>query len=130
MEDAPGTFMVDLAEHFDAHGDGVQWALPEPSDLNANLVHLDAGSSVPEHVNREVDVLLVVLAGSGTLQVGDRALVLGPLAVAHITKGASRAIDAGEGGLSYVTVHRRRGPLQVRSSVRSGQSEPRSGTRS
>jgi quercetin dioxygenase-like cupin family protein len=92
----------------------VHWTLPEPSDLNANLVHLAAGSSMSEHVNTEVDVLLVVLSGAGTLRVDGRDAPLEAVAVAHVAKGSSRAVFAGDGGLSYLTVHRRRGHLQVK----------------
>jgi quercetin dioxygenase-like cupin family protein len=95
-------------------GDGVQWALTEPSELNANLVHLDPASEVAEHVNDEVDVLLVVFSGGGTLRVDGRDVALEPFTVAHVEKGSRRAISAGDGGVSYLSVHRRRGPLQVK----------------
>jgi quercetin dioxygenase-like cupin family protein len=108
------TTVVQLADVLAEEGDGVHWTLPEPSDLNANLVRLAAGSSIPEHVNTEVDVLLVVLAGAGTLRVDGRDAPLGPGTLAHLAKGSARAVFAGGGGLSYVTVHRRRGHLQVK----------------
>ena len=44
-----------------AVGDGVHWTLEMPSDLNVNLVHLDAIHVVGEHANNEVDVIIVVL---------------------------------------------------------------------
>jgi uncharacterized cupin superfamily protein len=70
-----------------------------------------------EHVNSEVDVLLVVVAGAGTLRVDGRDAPLAPCTIAHVAKGSARAVFAGDGGLSYVTVHRRRGQLQVQSRV-------------
>lgn len=96
-----------------ADGDGVQWTLDGPSDLNANLVHLDAGHAIDDHVNDEVDVLVVVLAGSGTATVDGEALVLTSQVVVHLPKGSRRRIDAGADGLRYLTVHRRRGPLGI-----------------
>jgi quercetin dioxygenase-like cupin family protein len=102
-----------LADRVDMAGDGVQWTLGAMSDLNANLVHLDAGSSMARHVNAEVDVLMVVLAGDGILDIEGRESTLLPHTVAHVPRGAARAIAAGRSGLAYVTVHRRRGPLQM-----------------
>ncbi len=102
-----------LADLMAVQGDGVHWTLPEPSDLNANLVRLDPGSSMAEHVNAEVDVLLIVLEGAGTLRVDGHDATLEPFTVAHVAKGAARSVRAGDDGLSYLTVHRRRGPLQL-----------------
>jgi quercetin dioxygenase-like cupin family protein len=109
----PNTVVTNLADLLGEREDGVHWTLPGPSDLNANLVHLAPGSSMAEHVNREVDVLLVVVAGAGTLRVDGNGVTLDSLTVAHVPKGSTRALVAGDAGLSYLTVHRRRGPLQV-----------------
>jgi quercetin dioxygenase-like cupin family protein len=110
---------ADLTPLIDAGGDGVHWTLSEPSQLNVNLVRLDPGSTVADHTNAEVDVVLVVLAGTGTLSVDGEATVLRPQVVAHIGRGRTRRIEAGTGdpGLSYLTVHVRRGPLQVAAPV-------------
>lgn len=96
-------------------GDGVQWTLGDAADLNANLVHLEPGSGIGEHVNDEVDVLVVVLDGSGTAAVdGSTPATLGPQVLALLPKGSRRRIDAGPDGLRYLSVHRRRGPLRIR----------------
>jgi quercetin dioxygenase-like cupin family protein len=108
----------DLGEMMRAAGNGVQWTLVEPSDLNANLVHLEVGSTLPEHVNKEVDVLLVVLAGDGILRLDGRPFALSPNVVAHVPKGASRAVEAVGSALSFLSVHGRRGLLQVKSPQR------------
>src|SRR5215212_10815350 len=44
---------------------GVIWTLEGSSDLNANLVRFETGRGVGEHVNDEVDVLIVGVSGSG-----------------------------------------------------------------
>jgi hypothetical protein len=42
----------------------VIWSLQESRDLNVNLVQFTRGEGVGEHVNDEVDVLLVGVPGS------------------------------------------------------------------
>ena len=72
LVDDEGAVVVDLTSLFDAAGDGVHWTLEPDSDLNANLVRLDPAHQMAEHVNDEVDVLLVALAGSGQIVLGGR----------------------------------------------------------
>ena len=93
--------------------DGVVWALEPRFDLNANLVRLAPGGSVGEHRNTEVDVVVVVLAGAGTVTADGRGVDIGADHLVVIPRGAARSIAAGDQGLLYVTVHRQRGPLQV-----------------
>ena len=50
-------------------GEGVVWALGAGGDLNANLVRFSAGRGVGEHVNGEVDVIIVGVSGSGCVEV-------------------------------------------------------------
>jgi quercetin dioxygenase-like cupin family protein len=93
-------------------GEGPIWGIAS-EDLNATLLSWPPGAEVAEHVNSERDVLIVVLGGSG------RATVDGtdcPLRRDHallIPRGARRAIHADEEGLRYLSIHRRRGPLQI-----------------
>jgi quercetin dioxygenase-like cupin family protein len=94
-------------------GDGVQWTLEAASDLNANVVDLAPGHAIDEHVNDEVDVVVVVLSGEGSATVDGEAHPLAAHVVAHLPKGSRRRIDAAATGLRYVTVHRRRGPLSI-----------------
>jgi quercetin dioxygenase-like cupin family protein len=101
-----------IAGELTAPGDGVHWTLATVSDLNANLVRLEPGSAVVAHVNREVDVLFVVLAGGAELTVDGETCALVPYVVAHVPKGSTRALQAGTEGVSYLTVHLRRA-LQV-----------------
>jgi quercetin dioxygenase-like cupin family protein len=97
----------------DVSGDGVQWALAGSDDLNANLVALGPDGEIGEHVNDAVDVLVVVLAGAGSMTVEDDRHPLAAGGVVLVPRGARRRIDAGDDGLRYLTVHRRRGPLAI-----------------
>jgi quercetin dioxygenase-like cupin family protein len=106
-DDAPSTG-VDLTPLLHAAGNGVHWTLPGEGDLNANLVRLDPGHRVGAHVNDEVDVLVVVLAGHGEAHVDGHSVPLRPHVVVHLPRGAARTIGADEDGLTYLTVHRRR----------------------
>jgi quercetin dioxygenase-like cupin family protein len=105
--------VVDLSRFLGAEGDGVHWTLEEPGELNVNLVRLGSGRSMSQHVNDAVDVVVVVLAGSGQLVVDGVGLRLATAVVAQIPKGAARSIHADSEGLAYLTVHRRRDGLAV-----------------
>lgn len=106
------TARLDLGAMLPLSGDGVHWTLEPDADLNVNLVHLDAGHEVGDHVNDAVDVLLVGLDGTGEAEVDDRRHDLAPGVALHVAKGAQRRIRAGALGFTYLTVHRRRsGPV-------------------
>jgi quercetin dioxygenase-like cupin family protein len=91
----------------------VIWTLEESGDLNANLVRFDAGGVVEEHVNDEVDVLFVGVAGSGTVRVDGEEHALSAGTLVFAPRGARRSTGASSGGFAYLTVHRRRGPLRI-----------------
>jgi quercetin dioxygenase-like cupin family protein len=97
-----------------AAGSGVHRSLTDGEDLHANLVHLDPDGSMPAHVNDELDVLVVVLAGTGTLVLEGAVHDLDPPCAVLVPRGSERAVRAGADGLDYLTVHRRRGPLGIR----------------
>src|SRR5688572_11499498 len=69
---------ADLSGLLDAavEGNGVHWTLRSASDLNANLVRLEPGAEMGAHRNDEVDVLVVVLSGSGHLVSDTRTVAL------------------------------------------------------
>jgi quercetin dioxygenase-like cupin family protein len=81
------------------------------ADLNVNLVRLLPGDYLEAHINTEVDVLLVGLGGTGSVELdgGDEPLDAG--SAVYISKNARRAIRAGSQGVTYLTCHRRRGGL-------------------
>ena len=93
-------------------GIGPLWGMAS-TDLNATLLAWPAGHDVAEHVNAELDVLVVVLEGRGTAIVDGVGHELAAGCALLIARGARRRITAGDGGLRYVSVHRRRGPLQI-----------------
>ncbi len=92
---------------------GVIWTLEYSGDLNANLVRFDAGGGVGEHVNDEVDVLFVGVAGLGSVRVEGEEYVLSAGMLVLAPRGARRSTNALSDGFAYLTVHRRRGPLRI-----------------
>jgi quercetin dioxygenase-like cupin family protein len=71
-----------------------------------------------EHANYELDVVLIVLAGTGRLVVDNVDRHVATAVVAQIPKGTTRAIHADAEGMAYLTVHRRRDPLGIRPAAR------------
>ena len=78
--------------------------------LNVNLVAWDADGGVGLHANDVVDVVLIVLSGTGMLTVNDTCVQLEVGTVAMIPRGATRSVTAVT-RLVYVTVHRARPAL-------------------
>lgn len=93
-------------------GIGPLWGMAS-SDLNATLLAWPPGHEVVEYVNAELDVLLVVLDGHGTVTIDGQQHALAATGVIVIERGRRRRIQAGSAGLRYLSVHRRRGPLQI-----------------
>ena len=89
------------------------WALEGSDDLNANLVRFDAGGGVGEHVNDEVDVIFLGVAGSGSVRVDGEEHALSAGTLVFVPRGAGRSTGASSDGFAYLTVHRRRGPLRI-----------------
>ncbi|MFH9831876.1 hypothetical protein ACH4NC_11225 [Streptomyces sp. NPDC017201] len=99
---------------------GALWHLDEQGrELDANLVRLPPGAGVGEHQEDVLDVLLVVLAGGGSLRTaGGDTLDLAPTTVTWLPRTSRRALEAGPDGLTYLTVHRRRPGLAIKPAVR------------
>lgn len=109
--DDAGVLVVDLSV---AEGSGgAIWSLPHGGDLDANLVRLDAKAEINAHVNNDVDVMVIVQAGTAELIADGQVRLLSAEHVALIPKGVLRSIVAGAEGVSYLSVHRRRSPLRI-----------------
>jgi mannose-6-phosphate isomerase-like protein (cupin superfamily) len=103
--------VVDLAALAQASADrGPVWTC-EGNDLHLNLLVFDETGGVAEHVNDEVEVLVVGVAGEGAVEIdGRREPLRGGQAIV-IPKGARRAIRSAGGRFAYLTCHRRRAGL-------------------
>ncbi|MFT3899089.1 MAG: DUF2249 domain-containing protein [Gordonia sp. (in: high G+C Gram-positive bacteria)] len=89
----------------------VAWKLDlRDRHLDANLIRLAPGGSIDTHTGGEVDVLVHILAGSGTVgtEGGDVAVTAGDLV--WLPRFSRRSFAAGDDGLSYLTVHNHREP--------------------
>ena len=89
---------------------GPIWSLAS-ADLNLNLLRFTAGDGVPEHVNAEVDVVGLVIAGTGVVEIDGRAEAVRSGCLFFMPKGARRAIRATSDDFAYLTCHRRRAGL-------------------
>ncbi|MBC3843472.1 hypothetical protein GXW82_34500 [Streptacidiphilus sp. 4-A2] len=110
---------------------GALWRLAEAGrQLDANLIRLAPGAQVAEHAEGTLDVLLVVVAGSGELGGGplgvgrpgeatDRA-PLAPGTLVWLPRLSHRSLYAGPEGLVYLTAHQRRPGLSIAGSVTAG----------
>jgi quercetin dioxygenase-like cupin family protein len=90
---------------------GVLWKLAESGrQLDANVVRLAPGGRITAHTEKQLDVLVLVVAGGGVLGAGpdDEPQPLAEGSLVWLPHGAPRGITAGEAGLTYVTVHQRR----------------------
>lgn len=100
-------------------GTGPLWGIAS-EDLNATLLAWPAGDGVAEHVNEDRDVLVVVIAGSCVVSIDGRPHELRAGGAVLIEKGRPRAIAAGIDGVRYLSIHRRRPPLQLNDALPDG----------
>jgi quercetin dioxygenase-like cupin family protein len=80
-------------------------------DLNVNLLMFRAGEEIEEHVNSELDVLVVGIAGEGVISVDGEPHPLPPGRTMIIPKGARRSTHVMGERFAYLTCHRRRAGL-------------------
>jgi quercetin dioxygenase-like cupin family protein len=110
---------VDLLAVDRSGPDGAQWSLPHDGDLDANLVRLGPGGEVGEHVNDDVDVLVVGIFGGGVVTVDGIDHDLRPGVAILVPKGSRRRVRARpRGEVGYLTAHRARAGIQVRTAAR------------
>jgi quercetin dioxygenase-like cupin family protein len=108
-----GAVVVDVGSTDTRGRPGAVWSLAHGGDLDANLVHLDPGGLIAAHTNDEVDVMILVIAGRGQLCIDSAVHSLRGDVLALVPKGSPREIRAGDQGITYLTVHRRRAPLRI-----------------
>jgi mannose-6-phosphate isomerase-like protein (cupin superfamily)/hemerythrin-like domain-containing protein len=104
--------VVDLARPI--HGRGPQWGM-ESAELNATLLAWPEGEGFAEHRNTDRDVLLVVLDGAATVRVNGTDHEISDHELLLVPRGSLRMLAAGQGGVRYLSIHRRRDPLLPRS---------------
>ncbi|MET7292987.1 AraC family ligand binding domain-containing protein [Streptomyces griseoloalbus] len=94
---------------------GALWRLAEPGrQLDANVVRLPPGHRVDTHREPDLDVLLHVLEGAGTLTGADGPHPLPAGTLTWLPHGSTRSLAAGPEGMTYLTVHRRRPGMRIR----------------
>ncbi len=86
------------------------WAY-QSADLSLNLVSCTAGQGVGSHVNAEVDVVIVVIDGTGSVDIDGHRHPVQPGQAVIIPKGCQRATRCDGDHFSYLTCHRRRAGL-------------------
>lgn len=109
--DQQGLAPVDLAGLArSAPGKKPVWS-HQGADLNLNLISCTAGQEIGSHVNSEVDVVLVGIAGSGSVEIDGRSHAIEPGHIVVIPKGSQRAMHCDDDQFAYLTCHRRRAGL-------------------
>ncbi|HEX8235050.1 MAG TPA: hypothetical protein VF600_03765 [Abditibacteriaceae bacterium] len=101
---------LDAPALLETENNGVLWG-GQSDDLNVTLLSWPHGEGVAQHVNTEVDVLLVVLHGTGRVVVNGAAFELQMGQSLLVRKGSERLIESTSERFSYLSVHRRRGGL-------------------
>ena len=81
------------------------------SQLNVNLLRLAPGDVIAEHVNTEVDVLLVIVGGAGELVLDGMARPLHAGQIVVVPRGVARSLRCVAESLVYVSCHQRRAGL-------------------
>lgn len=101
MKNLPGEAVRSIVEGSET---GILWSTRTES-LNLNLVAWEPEHVVEGHVNDAVDVVIIVLAGRGTVAIDEQRFDLADGAIVTIPRGAARSVTA-ETRLVYLTIHR------------------------
>ena len=93
---------------------GSVWQLtPAARDLDANVIELGAEDTIASHDGPELDVLIHVLSGTGTLGTETGEMSLAPGAIVWLPRRSRRRFEAGPEGLRYFSVHQRKPTLTI-----------------
>lgn len=91
---------------------GAVWNVPvRERDLDSNIIALGPDGTIDAFTGPELDVMIHVLGGSGTLATERGEVELVPGALVWLPRRSRRAFTAGSEGLRYLTVHQRRQSL-------------------
>ncbi|CAM5610105.1 hypothetical protein [Streptomyces avidinii] len=111
---AVGVTVTGLIEAATDGQSGALWRLRKKGrQLDANLVRLLPGGEIAVHREPEVDVLLAVVHGGGSLTLDGAASEVVPGSLTLLPRGASRSLRAGPEGLVFLTAHRRRAGMAI-----------------
>jgi quercetin dioxygenase-like cupin family protein len=117
--ESDGTAAIDLVEMaVAAPGHGPIWT-EQTDDLNINLLRFNRGEGVAEHINPDLDVILIGISGSGLVTVDGTSQVVTAHQLLTIPKGATRSIEATDEVFAYLSIHRRRPALMPKPATRS-----------
>lgn len=108
--------VLDVAELTgDVETSGSVWQLPpQQRDLDANVIALTPGGEIREHTGPDLDVLIHVLAGAGTLETETGTIDLAPGQIVWLPRRSRRRFTAdAEDGLRYFSVHQRKQGLTI-----------------
>jgi uncharacterized protein (DUF2249 family) len=96
----------------EADAAGVEWKLRmRERDLDSNVIRLRPGTGIDAHHGPDLDVLLVVLDGTGLLTTERGEVALSAGALVWLPRRSRRRFEAGPDGLRYLTVHQKRRSL-------------------
>ncbi|MGW6918083.1 hypothetical protein ACWGB8_30360 [Kitasatospora sp. NPDC054939] len=110
-----GVILDDLLREVADDAAGALWRLTgDDRQLDANVVRLRPHATVPDHVEPDLDVLVLGLAGDATLRCAGTAHDLRAGVLRLLPRGAARGVSAGPDGAVYLTAHRRRPGLAIR----------------
>lgn len=90
--------------------DGPIWHAAS-EQLNINFLRFKRGDGIPPHVNGELDVAIIGIAGAGLLTVGGAEQRVEAGSIVVIPRGMERALVAVSGEFAYLSCHQRRAGL-------------------
>lgn len=115
MTDSKVLFIPQLTELCGSTGKGgPQWGAAT-EDLNLTVLSWKLGQGVAEHTNNELDVLWIGLEGSAEVVVDGEIYQLEQGGTIVIPRGTSRSLESTSERCSYISIHRRRAGLTIKS---------------
>ncbi|MEU6390942.1 cupin domain-containing protein [Streptomyces sp. NPDC046939] len=111
---AAHVLLEELLATADPGATGALWRLEGAArQLDSNVVRVRPGTRGEAYVENDLDVLLIVVEGHGTLHRAGTEEELAPGTLVFVPRGERRAVSAGDDGLVYVTAHRRRPGMTI-----------------